>query len=74
MRPERPVKMSSPPLTRYAQRELEYQLRREISNGIRKSCPKGDPMVTCITVMLGTVLTMAAFNAILNGNAQGRTR
>jgi hypothetical protein len=66
--------ISNPSLARYAQRELQYQLRGEIARGIRKSCPKGDPMVTCITVMLGTVLAMAALDAILNRNADGRTR
>lgn len=58
----------------YVERELTNQFRYEVSKGIRKSCPKGDPMATCITVMLGSVLTMAALDAILNRNAGGRTR
>ncbi len=66
--------MTSPNITRYAQRELKYQIRGEIARGIRKSCPKGDPMVTGITVMLGTILAMAALDAILNRNSEGRTR
>jgi hypothetical protein len=61
-------------LKNYAERELKYQARREISNEIRKNCPKGDPMVTGITVMLGTVLALAALNAIFNGSARDRTR
>jgi len=66
--------MNSPNIARYAQQELKYQIRREIASGIRKSCPKGDPMVACITVMLGTVIAMAALDRILNGNTEGRTR
>jgi hypothetical protein len=66
--------MSSPNIARNMQRELQYQIRGEIARGIRKSCPKGDPMVTCITVMLCTVLTMAAFNRIFNPPDEGRTR
>jgi hypothetical protein len=66
--------MNGPTVTGYAQRELKYQIRREISKEIRKSCPKGDPMATCITVMLGTVLAMAALDAILNRNTEIRGR
>ena len=66
--------MSGLNFARYAQQELKYRIRREIAGGIRKSCPKGDPMVACITVMLGTVLAMAALDNILNRNAEGRTR
>ena len=66
--------MTGLPIKNYAERELKYQVRREISNEIRKNCPRGDPMVTAVTVMLGTVLAMAALNAILNGSTQDRTR
>lgn len=66
--------MTDLPIKNYAERELKYQVRREISNELRKGCPKGDPMVTAVTVMLGTVLAMAALNAILNGSDQGRNR
>jgi len=66
--------MTSLPIKNYAERELKYQVRREISSEIRKNCPRGDPMVTAVTVMLGTVLAMAALNAILNGSDQGRNR
>jgi len=66
--------MSGTPLTTYAEREFKYQVRREISNQIRKQCPKGDPFVTGVTVMLGTVLVLAVLNEILNGKDQGRTR
>ena len=59
----------------FAERELKYHVRREIASGIRKSCPQDDnPMVSGITVMLGTVLTMAAFSVLLNGHGRGRTR
>ncbi len=66
--------MTGPNLQSYAERELKYQVRREISKEIRKNCPKGDPMVTGVTVMLGAFLAMAALNAIFNGSAQDRTR
>jgi hypothetical protein len=56
----------------FAERELKYQARKEIANGIRKNCPEGDPMVTGITVMLGTIVAMAAFSAMLSG--KGRCR
>jgi hypothetical protein len=61
-------------IERYAERELKYRLRGEIAKEIRKGCPKGNPMVTGITVMLGTALLMAAFNAALKGDDQGWTR
>jgi hypothetical protein len=66
--------MSNPNLARNMQRELQYQIRGEIARGIRKSCPKGDPMVTCITVMLGMVLLGSACDRIFNRGAEGRTR
>jgi hypothetical protein len=66
--------MDSPHIARYAQRELKYQIRGEIARGIRKSCPKGEPMVTGLTVMLGTILAITALDAILNRNSEGRTR
>jgi len=59
--------MGGPTLQNYAKQELKYQLRREISKEIRNHCPKSDPMVTGITVMMGTFLAMAVFSAILNG-------
>lgn len=66
--------MSDSSLLDYAQRELKYQARREIGNGIRKHCPEGDPMTTNITVMLGTIMAMALFGAILFGETKGRGR
>ena len=66
--------MSSPPFARYAQQELKYQIRGEIARGIRKSYPKGDPMVACITVMLGMVIFNAALDPILKRNAEGKSR
>ena len=64
--------MSCPSLKSHVERELKYQARREISYQIRRNVPKGDPMVTGITVMLGTVLAIAALNAILYCSVQGR--
>jgi len=62
-------------LENYAEHELKYQARREISKRIRENCPEGDPpMVTGITVMLGTILAMAAFSAMLGRSNQGRMR
>ena len=58
----------------FAERELKYQARKKISNEIRKNCPEGDPMVTGITVMLGTIIAMAVFSAMLSGGGRGRPR
>jgi hypothetical protein len=53
-------------LERYAKNELKYQVKRGVSSQIRKQCPKGDPMVTGITVVMGTFLLMTIFNSILD--------
>jgi len=66
--------MIVPSFASYAERELKYQARKVISKKIRDNCPDSDPMVTGITVMLGTVLAMAAFSAILTGRGKGRSR
>jgi hypothetical protein len=68
--------MDTQTLTRYAEHELKYQVRKEISKGIRKNCtePNSDPMVAGVTVVLGTILAMAVFNAILAGKSAGRLR
>ena len=58
----------------YLQRELHCQVRRKVSGEIRKRCPEGEPMVSDITVMLGTVLAMAMFTALLKGHGTGRRR
>jgi hypothetical protein len=58
----------------YAQRELNSQNRKQISKEIRKNCPEGDPMTTNITVMLGSILAMAVFSAMLYGGTKGRGR
>jgi hypothetical protein len=63
--------MSGDTLQSYAERELNYQVRKEISKQIRNSCPEGDPMVTGATVMLGSILAMAAFSAMLSKNGRG---
>ncbi len=66
--------MIVPTLQSYAERELNYQVRKEISKEIRNNAPEGDPMVTAVTVMLGTVLAMAVFSAMLSRSGQGRMR
>ena len=58
----------------FAERELKYQARKNISNEIRKNCPEGDPMATGVTVMLGTIIAMAVFSAMLSGGGRGRGR
>jgi hypothetical protein len=63
--------MSDLNLERCAEHEMKYQFRKAISKRIRDNCPDGDPMVTGITVMLGCVVAMAAFSAMLG---RGRTR
>jgi len=66
--------MIGPFLESYAERELKYQARKHISNCIRDNCPDSDPMVSGITVMLGTVLAMAVFTAILAGQGAAKSR
>jgi hypothetical protein len=62
--------MTGPGLQSFAERELKYQVHREIAKGIRVNCPKGDPMVTAVCVMLGTILALAAFSAIFDRREQ----
>jgi hypothetical protein len=66
--------MSRSILEDYAERELKYQARKEISSRIRKNCSDGDPMVSGITVMIGTILAMAVFSAVIGGGGRGRSR
>jgi hypothetical protein len=66
--------MSESSLLNYAQRELNYQARKEIAKSIRNNCPDSDPMTTNITVMLGTIMAMAIFSTILYGGSKGRGR
>jgi hypothetical protein len=66
--------MSESSLLDYAQRELNYQARKTIAKEIRKNCSEGDPMTTNITVMLGTIMAMAVFTAMLYGGTRGRGR
>jgi hypothetical protein len=63
-------------LDHYAAHELKYQLRKQVSQEIRKRCSDSDsdPMVTGITVMLGTVLAMAVFSTMLGSSSRGRGR
>lgn len=56
-----------------ARRELKYQVRKELSKEIRKNAPEGDPMVSGVTVMLGTAIAMAVFSAMF-AQSQGRMR
>jgi hypothetical protein len=61
-------------LASHAERELKYQVRKQVSQEIRKNCPDGEPMVSEITVMLGTVIAMAAFCSMLGRNGSSRYR
>jgi hypothetical protein len=61
-------------LQSHAERELQYQLRKHVSQEIRKRCPDSDPMTTGVIVMLGSVLAMAAFSAILGRNGSKHYR
>jgi hypothetical protein len=61
-------------LDHYAAHELKYQMRKQVSQEIRNHCSDSDPMVTGITVMLGTVLAMAVFCAMLGTGSRGRGR
>ena len=58
--------MSESSLLDYAQRELKYQARKTIAQGIRENCPEGDPMTTNITVMLSTIINEKCFGRRLN--------
>jgi len=62
-------------LDHYAAHELKYQMRKQISQEIRKHCSDNDsdPRVTGITVMVGSVLAMAVFSTMLGGS-RGRGR
>jgi hypothetical protein len=66
--------MNDSDFERYAEREMIYQVRKAVSKHIRSKCPDGDPMVTGITVMLGTVLAMAVFTEMLGRKGGGRSR
>lgn len=66
--------MTDSALMYFAERELKYQARKKISSEIRENCPEGDPMVNGITVMLGTIIAMAVFSAMLSGGGKGRSK
>jgi hypothetical protein len=57
--------MSDYSLESHVEREIRYHVRRRVAEECRKHCPADNPMVGTITVMLGTVLSMAAFTALL---------
>jgi hypothetical protein len=59
--------MSDSSLIYLAEHELKYQARKAISKKIRENSSESEPMTTGITVMLGTFLAMAVFNAIITG-------
>lgn len=58
----------------YAEHELRYQARKEISKQIRDHCEEKDSFTTGVTVMIGTILAMAVFSSMLNGGSRGRAR
>ena len=53
---------------------MRYQARKCISNEIRDQFQDADPMVKGIIVMLGTIIAMTAFNAMVSGKGSGRIR
>lgn len=53
--------------------ELKYQFRKRVAEECRKQCPDDDPMITGITVMIGSVLAMAVFSTMPKGGS-GRGR
>jgi hypothetical protein len=59
---------------RFAEREMNYHVRKTVAKHIRDNCPEGDPMVTGITVMIGSILAMAVFSTMLGRTSRGRTR
>lgn len=61
-------------LANQIEHELKYHFRKRVEAEVRKCSPDSDPMVTGITVMLGTVLALAAFRAVMKGDRSGRTR
>ncbi len=66
--------MTGPSIETCLERELKYQFRKRVAEECRKQCQDSDPMVTGITVMLGTVMAMVVFSAILKGGRSGRGR
>ena len=66
--------MSQSLLENYATHEMRYQARKCISNEIRDQFQDADPMVKGIIVMLGTIIAMTAFNAMVSGKGSGRIR
>ncbi len=63
--------MSQSLFEHYAEHELKYHARKHIAQEIKNRLPDGDPMVTGITVMIGSIIAMAAFSALMRG---GRSR
>ncbi len=61
-------------IERQLKHELQYQVRRRVGQEIRQRCPDDQPMITGVTVMLGTVLAMAVFCAIIGRRSGGRSR
>jgi hypothetical protein len=55
------------------QHELQHQFRKRVTQEIRDHCPDDDPMVSGVTVMLGSVLAMAVFYSLMSGS-RGRGR
>jgi hypothetical protein len=58
-------------LATYAERELKYHLRKNVAKQIRDNTADNSPMVSEITVMLGTVIALAVFSAMI-GKGRGR--
>jgi hypothetical protein len=64
--------MSESLLHDHVERELKYQARKEFSRRLRQHARNSEPMVGEITVLLGTVIAMAIFTAMLSGRGRSR--
>ena len=64
--------MSQSLLEGYATHELKYQARKCVSKEIKDRFQDSDPMVTGVVVMLGTIIAMTAFSAMIGRNGRGR--
>lgn len=58
----------------YAIHELKHRLRKKVTDTIRDGSPDADPMAKEVTVMLGSILALAFFGALLSDRERGRLR
>ena len=57
-------------LEHHAFHELKHKFRKAVSQQIRENSSECDPMVKEITVMMGCVLAMAFFSAMLSSRGR----